>query len=118
MDLDAANTYTGGTTIDSGQLDLGAAGAAGSGDITFGAGGSETLDFSIADAPTGNVIEGFAPGDTIDITDLATPANFGANVHMTSPDPDDPLAFDYRLKPGVNPTTNALAVLRMMGLDT
>ena len=52
------------------------------------------------------------------LTDLATPANFGANVHMTSPDPDDPLAFDYRLKPGVNPTTNALAVLRMMGLDT
>jgi hypothetical protein len=51
------------------------------------------------------------------LTDLASAANAGANVHMTSPDPDDPLGFDYRLKPGVNPTTNALAVLRMMGLD-
>jgi hypothetical protein len=50
------------------------------------------------------------------LTELATEANGGLNVHMASPDPDDPLAFDYRLKPGVNQTTNALAIIRMMGL--
>ncbi len=50
------------------------------------------------------------------LTELATEANGGVNVHMASPDPDDPLGFDYRLKPGVNQTTNALAIIRMMGL--
>jgi hypothetical protein len=50
------------------------------------------------------------------LTDLATPANAGLNVHMASPNPEDPLAFDYKLKPGVNQTTNALAIIRMMGL--
>ena len=50
------------------------------------------------------------------LTDLASPANGGLNVHMASPDPDDPLAFDYTLKPGVNTTTNALAIIRMLGL--
>jgi hypothetical protein len=51
------------------------------------------------------------------LTDLATPENHGSNIHMASPDPDDPLAFDYRLKPGVNRSSNALAILRMMGLE-
>ncbi len=50
------------------------------------------------------------------LTDLATPANRGLNVHMASPNPDDPLAFDYTLKPGVNTSTNALAIIRMLGL--
>jgi DNA mismatch repair ATPase MutS len=39
------------------------------------------------------------------------------NVHMASADPNDPLAFDYRLKPGVNPSSNALAIVRMMGIE-
>ena len=51
------------------------------------------------------------------LTDLANPENGGENVHMASPDPADPLAFDYRLKPGVNTSSNALAIIRMMGLD-
>ncbi|MCU1320910.1 MAG: mismatch repair protein MutS domain protein [Acidobacteriaceae bacterium] len=42
----------------------------------------------------------------------------GLNLHMASPDPDDPLAFDYLLKPGINQSSNALAILRMMGLET
>jgi hypothetical protein len=50
------------------------------------------------------------------LTELATGNNGGLNVHMASPDPDDPLAFDYKLKPGANTTTNALAIIRMMGL--
>ncbi|MDE1175845.1 MAG: hypothetical protein PW789_04485 [Edaphobacter sp.] len=38
------------------------------------------------------------------------------NVHMASADASDPLAFDYRLKPGVNQSSNALAIVRMMGI--
>jgi DNA mismatch repair ATPase MutS len=51
------------------------------------------------------------------LTSLATPENCGVNVHMASPDPADPLAFDYILKPGVNRHSNALAIIRLMGLD-
>lgn len=50
------------------------------------------------------------------LTELATDSNRGINVHMASPDPEDPLAFDYKLKPGVNTTSNAMAIVRMMGL--
>jgi hypothetical protein len=48
----------------------------------------------------------------------ANPALRAINVHMASSDPTDPLAFDYLLKPGINQTSNALAILRMMGLET
>ena len=50
------------------------------------------------------------------LAELVTDSNVGMNVHMASPDPDDPLAFDYTLKPGVNTTSNALAIVRMLGL--
>lgn len=50
------------------------------------------------------------------LTELVTDSNGGINVHMASPNPDDPLAFDYTLKPGVNTTSNALAIVKMMGL--
>ncbi len=51
------------------------------------------------------------------LTDLASEASGGVNVHMASPDVDDPLAFDYKLKPGVNTSSNALAIIRLMGLE-
>ncbi|SFS20728.1 MutS domain V [Granulicella pectinivorans] len=51
------------------------------------------------------------------LTTLATAENKGRNVHMASPDPTDPLAFDYLLKPGINTTTNALAFLKLLNLD-
>ena len=51
------------------------------------------------------------------LTSLAVPANQGVNVHMASPDPSDPLAFDYLLKPGINQYSNALAIIRLIGLD-
>jgi DNA mismatch repair ATPase MutS len=41
----------------------------------------------------------------------------GENVHMASKDADDPLAFDYKLAPGMNRITNAIAIVRMMGLE-
>jgi len=40
----------------------------------------------------------------------------GVNVHMESEDAEDPLHFDYRLKPGVAARSNALAILRMIGV--
>ena len=52
------------------------------------------------------------------LTSLATPENQGLNVHMASPNPADPLAFDYVLKPGVNRHSNALAIIHLIGLDT
>ncbi len=50
------------------------------------------------------------------LAELATEENRGVNVHMASPDAEDPLGFDYRLKPGVNTSSNALAIIKMMGL--
>jgi hypothetical protein len=52
------------------------------------------------------------------LTSLASAENRGINVHMASPNPADPLAFDYILKPGVNRHSNALAIIRLIGLDT
>jgi DNA mismatch repair ATPase MutS len=40
----------------------------------------------------------------------------GANVHMQSDNPEQPLSFDYRIKPGISRQTNALAIVRMMGI--
>ncbi len=51
------------------------------------------------------------------LTSLASEQNGGLNVHMASPNPDDPLAFDYRLKPGINQHSNALAIIRLIGLE-
>jgi hypothetical protein len=41
----------------------------------------------------------------------------GVNVHMESKTPDQPLVFDYRVKPGIAQQTNALAIVRMMGIS-
>ena len=51
------------------------------------------------------------------LTGLATPTNRGANVHMASPSPEDPLAFDYKLRPGINTSSSALAIVRLLGID-
>ena len=51
------------------------------------------------------------------LTSLANPENHGTNVHMASPNPSDPLAFDYILKPGINQSSNALAIIHLIGLD-
>lgn len=51
------------------------------------------------------------------LTEIAADTTLRAvNVHMASPDPADPLAFDYRLRSGVNPSSNALAILRLIGI--
>jgi hypothetical protein len=40
----------------------------------------------------------------------------GVLVHMESDNPDNPLAFDYVVKPGVSRRSSASAILRMMGV--
>jgi DNA mismatch repair ATPase MutS len=40
----------------------------------------------------------------------------GVLVHMESDNPDDPLHFDYLVKPGVSRQSSASAILRMMGV--
>ena len=51
------------------------------------------------------------------LTEIAAdPTLHGLNVHMASPDPEDPLAFDYKLNPGVNTSSNALAIIRLLGI--
>jgi uncharacterized repeat protein (TIGR01451 family) len=89
--LEANNTYSGGSTIEAGTLELSALGAAGTGAITFSAnaatltvdnaalasGGAGVLTF------TGNTIKGFALGDAIDLSgatfsSAANPPTLGA----------------------------------------
>jgi len=51
------------------------------------------------------------------LTEIAENAELhGVNVHMQSEDPEEPLAFDYRLKPGILRQTNALAIVKMLGI--
>ena len=37
-------------------------------------------------------------------------------VHMSSENPNEPLDFDFLIKPGVSRHTNALAIVRMIGI--
>ncbi len=48
---------------------------------------------------------------------VENPGLRGMNIHMESDDPDEPLAFDYRVKPGIARQANALAIVRMMGIS-
>jgi hypothetical protein len=76
VELDAQNSFTGVTTIDSGTLILNNPSSAGSGKIEFAYGAIALLQAGSGDVP-GNVISGFLPGVTIDLQGigLATAAN-------------------------------------------
>jgi DNA mismatch repair ATPase MutS len=72
-----------------------------------------------ADAVVRTLAERGAVGavSTHDIALSAISVHGGANVHMASREgSDNPLDFDYRLKPGVTPESNALAIARMVGV--
>ena len=79
--LAAANTYTGGTTLDGGAtLELAEAGAAGSGTISFASGAAATLQVDPAAGTLTNPIESFAPGDTLDLPGVADTATTQATL--------------------------------------
>lgn len=66
----------------------------------------------------GGAVGAFSTHD-LALTEIAeAPSLCGVNVHMQSDDPEQPLAFDYRLKPGVLRQANALAIVKMMGIST
>ena len=44
------------------------------------------------------------------------PSLAGVLVHMESRHDDDPLDFDFRLKPGTSRNSNALAIIQMLGI--
>jgi hypothetical protein len=69
LDLDTANTFTGGTTIDRGILELANTAGAGGGGITF-ASTSGMIDYA-AGADLANTISGFGGEDKIDFSTIA-----------------------------------------------
>jgi collagen type I/II/III/V/XI/XXIV/XXVII alpha len=75
IDLNAANNFVGGTTIESGALEFGAAGAAGTGTIAFSGPAELQLNFA-ANAVPKNAITGFSSGDTI-VIDGFVETSFG-----------------------------------------
>ncbi|MGV7214747.1 beta strand repeat-containing protein [Bradyrhizobium sp. UFLA05-112] len=85
--LTQTNSYSGGTTLHAGTLELAALDAAGTGAITF-EDGAQTLKIDQAALRHGhldNTIEGFAVGDTIDLAGIgkATHATLSADNVLT-----------------------------------
>ena len=61
-------------------------------------------------------IDGLSTHD-LTLTELAElPGLCGMNVQMESRDADDPLDFDYVVKPGVTEQSSALAIARVAGV--
>jgi hypothetical protein len=85
--------------------------------------GTNSKDRRIAaEALIGALVAGGAVGalstHDLALTEIAeNPQLLGINIHMQSADPEQPLAFDYRVKPGISRQTNALAIVRMMGIS-
>jgi hypothetical protein len=84
VNLAATNTFTGGVMLQSGTLDLTAAGAAGSGSISFASARSATLEFTAANAPT-NMITSFGQGNAVHIDGFSVTADSydGQNLSLS-----------------------------------
>jgi autotransporter-associated beta strand protein/probable HAF family extracellular repeat protein len=78
LTLSKTNSYSGGTTISGGALELASGASAGSGAIAF-AGSGVVLKIDGATMPT-NVISGFAPGDTLDFAGATFSSNGSATL--------------------------------------
>ncbi len=77
--LAAANTFTGGTTLDGGTLEIGASGTAGSGAIGFASNASTLrIDGAAPANPIGGFIQG---GDAIDLPGLAYTSGGSATLN-------------------------------------
>jgi len=91
--LAAQNSFVGGITIQSGTLDLAALDAAGSGPIRFAPGADPTLEFAASTLPA-NPIEGFGPGDTLEITGFIATGSQVAGDALTLTGPDGTITLD------------------------
>ena len=81
----AGNTYTGGTILEAGRLDLAALGAAGTGDLTFA--GVATLAIekaALLGHHFGTTIDDFARHDIIDLAGLKFHAGATATYHAAT----------------------------------
>jgi autotransporter-associated beta strand protein len=83
----AGNTYSGGTTLMAGTLDLAAVGAAGTGAITFAGKATLTIENgALSGHVFGNPIDFFAKHDVLDLTGLRFHAGASAKYHRASHD--------------------------------
>jgi hypothetical protein len=78
-----ANTYTGGTMLAAGTLELTTVGAGGTGAITFAADANATLRVDSTAMPS-NTIDGFATGDTINLRDVTYDPNGTATLNIAT----------------------------------
>jgi T5SS/PEP-CTERM-associated repeat protein len=96
VNLESANDYTGGTTIESGNLVLAVASAAASGVIAFGNEAAGTLTFNRLNDPA-NEIAGFSTGDTLFVIDIAATALSYTNNVLTVSGTDRGAAVSLQL---------------------
>ncbi|HEY0909238.1 MAG TPA: Hint domain-containing protein [Bradyrhizobium sp.] len=99
--------FTGGITIENGTVDLAAAGAAGSGAITFSNAPAvdSTLQFTAADAPT-NAIKDFGAGDLIVIDNYAVTGEAYSNGVLELTEAGGP-TIDLKISgPGISGISN------------
>jgi hypothetical protein len=86
LTLSGANSFTGGTVLTGGTIELAALGAAGIGAITFSAASTLQVDsVALSSRNLANTIDAFGTGDTIDLLGLglATSATLGADNVLT-----------------------------------
>ena len=86
LTLSHANTYQGGTALDSGTLDVAALGAAGTGAITFAA-GTETLaieNAALSNHNFANSIVNFSAGELLDLSGLTFAQGATASYNQTT----------------------------------
>ncbi|OLP62533.1 hypothetical protein BJF93_01685 [Xaviernesmea oryzae] len=98
----AGSTYSGGTFLNGGTIELGAQDAAGTGTIHFGK-GAQTLQIDLAALDTdddnrlSNVIDGFSTdGDVIDVSGIGSKATLGFNYGTDTLTLSDPGAAGAR----------------------
>jgi len=99
VQLDEADSFTGGIALDAGTLDLAAAGAAGSGPITFAGTGSLLVAFGTTAVPT-NAFDNFNAGDTIEVTGFKATGSQYVGSQLTLDGTGGPVTLDT---PGINP---------------
>jgi autotransporter-associated beta strand protein/probable HAF family extracellular repeat protein len=110
LTLSKTNSYSGGTTISGGALELASGASAGSGAIAF-AGSGVVLKIDGATMPT-NMISGFAPGDTLDFAG----ATFSSNGSVTLKSGnmlqlvEGGVTFNLQLNPSQNFSEDAFAL--------